>query len=418
MKTAGIVAEYNPFHTGHAHQIARTRALLGGEAAIVCVMSGNWVQQADCAIADKWTRARLALLGGVDLVLELPTPWATASAETFARGAVELLEATGVVDALSFGSECGDVAALKRAAACLDTEEYRAALKPLLDRGEPFAVCRQQAVEQLLGPETGGLLRRPNNNLGVEYLRALRALGSAITPLTVLREGAGHGERAAMASPSAGEAERRAAFWDANPFLSATSIRRSLLEEGDWDLMARYLPPGGAEALRGGMIALPALSAAQTAFLARLRTMTEADWAALPDSGAAEGLPARLVRAGSQARSVDEFLDLAKTKRYTRARLRRLALWAWLGLTAADLPTHPPYLRVLGASAAGQSRLRAMKKRAALPILTKPAHVRGLGEDCRRLFQLECRCTDLYGLLQPSPAPGGLEWTTSPVLLP
>ena len=417
MKTAGIVAEYNPFHTGHAHQIARTRALLGGETAIVCVMSGNWVQQADCAIADKWTRARLALLGGADLVLELPTPWATASAETFARGAVELLGATGVVDALSFGSECGDIAALERAAVCLDTEEYRSALKPLLDRGEPFAVCRQQAVEQLLGTETGELLRRPNNNLGIEYLRALRALGSSITPLTVLREGAGHGERAAMLSSSATEEERRAAFRASNPFLSATSIRHSLLEEGEWDLMAHYLPPGGVEVLQGGTISLPALASAQTSFLVRLRTMTEADWAALPDSGAAEGLPARLVRAGRQARSVEEFLELAKTKRYTHARLRRLVLWAWLGLTAADLPAHPPYLRVLGANGTGQSLLRTMKKRASLPILTKPAHVRNLGETCRRLFALECRCTDLYGLLLPSPIPGGLEWTSSPVLL-
>lgn len=416
MKTAGIVAEYNPFHTGHAHQIARTRALLGEDTAIVCVMSGNWVQQADCAVADKWTRARLALLGGVDLVLELPTPWATASAESFARGAVELLCATGVVDALSFGSECGDIAALGRVAACLDTEEYRAALKPLLDQGSPFAVCRQQAVEQLLGPEDGQLLRRPNNNLGVEYLRALRALNSPIVPLTVLREGAGHGERAAMLPVSATEEERRAAFWAANPFLSATAIRHILLE-GDWELVAHYLPPGGAEILRGGTIALPALSTVERAFLARLRTMTASDWAVLPDSGGAEGLPARLTRAGQQARSMEEFLDLAKTKRYTHARLRRLVLRAWLGLSASSVPPHPPYLRVLGFNATGRALLHEMKKRATLPVLTKPAHARKLDEPCLRLFELESRCTDLYGLLLPQIVPGGQEWTAPPVFL-
>ena len=137
MRCAGIVAEYNPFHRGHAYQIAQTRAALGGEAAVVCAMSGHWVQQADCGVADKWTRARLALMGGADLVLELPTPWATASAERFARGGVELLAATGVVDTLSFGSECGEIGPLAAAAACLDTEGYRDALRSRLSQGRP-----------------------------------------------------------------------------------------------------------------------------------------------------------------------------------------------------------------------------------------------------------------------------------------
>ena len=120
MTAAGIVAEYNPFHRGHAFHLARTREALGPESGAVCVMSGHWVQRGDCAVADKWTRAALALAGGADLVLELPTPWAMASAESFARGAVGLLAATGVVDVLSFGSEGGDLASLRSAAAALD----------------------------------------------------------------------------------------------------------------------------------------------------------------------------------------------------------------------------------------------------------------------------------------------------------
>ena len=120
MNISGIIAEYNPFHSGHARQIAETRRLLGEDAAVVCAMSGNWVQRADCAIADKWTRAAVALKGGADLVLELPTVWAASSAESFATGAVALLRACGVVDVLSFGSESGDPAALAAAAACLD----------------------------------------------------------------------------------------------------------------------------------------------------------------------------------------------------------------------------------------------------------------------------------------------------------
>lgn len=413
MKTVGIVAEYNPFHTGHAYQIARTKAALGEDCAVAAVMSGNWVQQGDCAVADKWTRARLALMGGVDLVLELPTPWATASAESFARGAVELLAATGVVDVLSFGSECGDLDALREVAACLDSDLYAAGLRRFLDEGMTFAACRQAVTEVLLGREKGALLASPNNNLGIEYLRALRRLGSPITPFTVRREGAGHGATCPAQTPGPDG--------DCAPppprFLSATHIRLRLAE-GRGEEIAPFLPTGGLEVLRQGtMGGPPALARVERAILARLRAMTAGDWAALPDSGAAEGLPGRLARAGGQAVSLAEFFDLAKTKRYTRARLARLVLWAWLGLTAADVPERPLYLRVLGASAAGRALLKDMKQTAALPVITKPAHVRALDDACQALFALEARCTDLYGLLLPQVPAGGREWTVPPVLL-
>ncbi len=192
MKIAGIVAEYNPFHTGHAYQIACTRAQLGEDCAVAAVMSGHWVQGGRPAIADKWTRTKLALLGGADLVLELPTVWAVSSAETFARGAVELLAAAQVVDVLSFGSECGDADKLRRAAICLNSPEYEAGLRRLVDGGTPFAAARQRAVEGLLGPELAELLSTPNNNLGVEYIRALDRLNRDIRPMTIRREGAPH----------------------------------------------------------------------------------------------------------------------------------------------------------------------------------------------------------------------------------
>lgn len=150
-------------------------------------MSGNWVQQADCAVADKWLRARLALMGGADLVLELPTVWATASAEDFARGAVEVLAASGVVDLLSFGSELGEIGPLCRIARCLDSPHYHRAVSALAAQGLPFARCRQQAVASLLGEEAAAPLSRPNNNLGIEYIRALQRLDSSIRPMTVLR---------------------------------------------------------------------------------------------------------------------------------------------------------------------------------------------------------------------------------------
>ena len=402
MKIAGIVAEYNPFHTGHAYQIEQTRADLGGDAGVVAVMSGNWVQQADCAIADKWTRARLALIGGVDLVLELPTVWAMSSAESFARGAVDLLEASGVVTRLSFGSECGDVDKLQRVAVCLDSPAYQAGLRRFLDEGMTFAGCRQAVVRGLLGEELSGLLSGPNNNLGVEYIRALNALDSAIQPMTVTRRGAGH-------NTISNEGNQP-------PFVSATQLR-AFLREDRWEAAEHYLVPGGRGVLKGNPMSLPDLARVERAMLARVRTMTADDWARLPDSGTAEGLPQRLEKAGRQCTTMEEFYDLSKSKRYTHARLRRLALWAWLGLTEADRPEHPPYLRVLGFNSRGQAILKEMKDRAVLPILTKPAHARDLEEVGRRLFELEARCTDLYDLcFQRIPAPGR-EWTTGPVIL-
>ena len=372
MTVAGVVAEYNPFHPGHALHLRETRRALGG-CAVVAVMSGNFVQRGECAVFDKWTRARAALEGGADLVLELPTVWAASSAETFARGAVELLAATGVVTHLSFGSECGAAQGLGRLARCLDSPAYRTALRRFLDQGLPFAACRQRAAAEVAGT-AAELLSRPNNNLGVEYLRALNALQSGIEPVTVRRAGAGHDGGAHPQYPSAS-------------FLREQILSGALAAEN----------PAG---LRCG----------ERAALAVLRAMDEGGFAALPDCG--EGLSHRLYRAVRQGRTLEEVYGLAKTKRYAHARIRRALLWGALGLREAHRPAHPPYLRVLGANEGGRALLREMKGRAALPVLTKPAHGRG-----EPLLELEARCTDFYQLCRREPGRCGLEWTTNPVML-
>ena len=383
METAGIVAEYNPFHRGHAWHIAETRRRLGGEAPVVCVMSGHWVQRGECALADKWLRAALALDRGADLVVELPTPWAMASAESFARGAVSLLAATGVVDVLSFGSETGELAPLEEAAAALDAPEYPEKLRAALGRGLSFPAARQEAAG-------AACLSAPNNNLGVEYLRSLRALGSTIRPLTVPRQGAGHD------GPAAGG------------FASASELRR-LFREGRGGEAAPYLTaPWSGE--------IADMNYIQRAVLSRLRTMGEGDWAALPDGGGAEGLPARLAKAAREAVSLEDFYTRAKTRRYTHARLRRLALAAFLGLRAAERPAAPPYVRVLGLGGRGRALLRKMKDTCPLPVIVKPAQARELDGPARTLFESEARYTDLYGLCFPAPRPCGAEWIHSPVV--
>ena len=383
METAGIVAEYNPFHRGHAWHIAETRRRLGGDAPVVCVMSGHWVQRGECALADKWLRAALALDRGADLVVELPTPWAMASAESFARGAVSLLAATGVVDVLSFGSETGELAPLEEAAAALDAPDYPERLRAALGRGLSFPAARQEAAG-------AACLSAPNNNLGVEYLRSLRALSSTIRPLTVPRQGAGHD------GPAAGG------------FASASELRR-LLRAGRGEEAAPYLTaPWSGE--------LADMQHIERAVLARLRTMGEGDWAALPDGGGAEGLPSRLAKAAREAVSLEDFYTRAKTRRYPHARLRRLALAAFLGLRAAERPAAPPYVRVLGLGGRGRALLRKMKDTCPLPVIVKPAQARELDGPARTLFESEARYTDLYGLCFPAPRPCGAEWIHSPVV--
>ena len=383
METAGIVAEYNPFHRGHAWHIAETRRRLGGEAPVVCVMSGHWVQRGECALADKWLRAALALDRGADLVVELPTPWAMASAESFARGAVSLLAATGVVDVLSFGSETGELAPLEEAAAALDAPDYPERLRAALGRGLSFPAARQEAAG-------AACLSAPNNNLGVEYLRSLRALGSTIRPLTVPRQGAGHD------GPAAGG------------YASASELRR-LLRAGRGEEAAPYLTaPWSGE--------LADMQHIERAVLSRLRTMGEGDWAALPDGGGAEGLPSRLAKAAREAVSLEDFYTLAKTRRYPHARLRRLALAAFLGLRAAERPAAPPYVRVLGLGGRGRVLLRRMKDTCPLPVIVKPAQAREMDGPARTLFESEARYTDLYGLCFPAPRPCGAEWIHSPVV--
>lgn len=383
METAGIVAEYNPFHRGHAWHIAETRRRLGGDAPVVCVMSGHWVQRGECALADKWLRAALALDRGADLVVELPTPWAMASAESFARGAVSLLAATGVVDVLSFGSETGELAPLEAAAAALDAPDYPERLRAALGRGLSFPAARQEAAG-------AACLSAPNNNLGVEYLRSLRALGSTIRPLTVPRQGAGHD------GPAAGG------------FASASELRR-LLRAGRGEEAAPYLTaPWSGE--------LADMQHIERAVLSRLRTMGEGDWAALPDGGGAEGLPSRLAKAAREAAGLEDFYTRAKTRRYPHARLRRLALAAFLGLRAAERPAAPPYVRVLGLGGRGRVLLRRMKDTCPLPVIVKPAQARELDGPARTLFESEARYTDLYGLCFPAPRPCGAEWIHSPVV--
>nr|WP_325212457.1 nucleotidyltransferase family protein [uncultured Oscillibacter sp.] len=384
MAAAGIITEYNPLHRGHVYLLEEARRLLGPEAGVICVMSGNFVQRGDFAVADKLSRAAAAVRSGSDLVLELPVPWALSSAEGFASGAVELLKATGAVTHLVFGSEGGDAAPLVRCAEALCSGDFPAKLREELKKGDSFPAARQRALEALLSKEDAAALSRPNDTLGVEYCKALR--GSGIRPVAVLRRGAEHDGEA----PESG-------------FASASAIR-ALLRRGEEEAALCLCAPAMAEGYRAERAAGRAPAGiwnCERAVLARLRFLEEADWAAL-DLGN-EGLYRRFARAAGSAGSLAELLETVKTKRYPLARLRRMAFRAYLGLPPAP-PERPAYLRVLAANRRGTALLAGMRKTAALPVLAKPAAVRRLSPEARGLFQMETRADRLFALACPDPA--------------
>ena len=402
MQIAGIIIEYNPMHRGHAYLLEQVRAHLGADTALIGVMSGNFVQRGDFAIVRKHARARAALESGMDLVLELPLPWAVSSAERFADGGVQLLEKTGLVSDLAFGSECGDAAVLQRAAKALLSPELDRLIQRELTKGDSFAAARQRALADLLPPEEASLLETPNNTLGIEYCKALLRRESAIRPMTVKRKGASYHDS------------------ELTEELPSATLVRSLLWEGERELALKRMPDAMVRVYEEEKAAGRApvfRENCERAILARLRSMTEADFAAL-DEGR-EGLYHRLYEASRTAVSVEEVLKTAKTKRYAYARLSRMVLWAYLGLTPAQFPAEVPYVRVLAANAAGRTLLGRMRETAAVPILTKPADVRRLPEPARRLFAWEAEATDLYTLAFPNltAAQGGAEWREGPVIL-
>jgi predicted nucleotidyltransferase len=321
----------------------------GENGAVVCVMSGNWVQRGEAAIADKWTRLLIALRGGADLVLELPTVWAASTAEKFALGAAAMLNCLGLVEVLSFGSESGDLEQLRAAADCLLSEQYGAVLGGYLKTGISFAAARQRAVRACTGP-AADCLSHPNDILAVEYLKALRTLDSPIIPAAVPRRGAGHDAAGAEGG-----------------YRSASALRELMLKER-WAEAEPFLPEGGGALLRTGGLA--DLRFCERGVLARIKAMDRSEFEALPDSG--EGLSNRLADAARRAGSLEELYALAKTKRYALSRLRRMVLWAFLGLSEADRPECPPYVRVLGLNQKGRAVLRDMRKTCALPVITKP----------------------------------------------
>lgn len=388
---AGIVAEYNPFHNGHLHQIETTRQ--AGATHIVAVMSGNFVQRGGCACAQKFVRANAAVACGVDLVLELPVAYAMATAERFSYGALSILGKLGCVDVLSFGSECGEVELLIKAAHAVLSPYCSEYTKTLLAQGITYARARQKSVEKLYGMEVANVLSSPNNTLAVEYLRQIILQNLKIVPYAVVRKGAEHDSTAPMGQ------------------IASASLLRNLLDLESVESLSPFVPSAAMNIYRSaatnGLLPFGTHSL-NTAVLSSLRTMNESDFADLPDIS--EGLDHRVFNAVRRAVSFDELLAEVKTKRYPLARIRRLIWNAYLRTPAHMFQTPPPYARVLAFNKKGKELLSEIVHAGAIPVSHSLAKLEQINPTCAEYAQLESKATDLFVLGLPTIQPCGSEY--------
>ena len=360
MNITGIICEYNPLHNGHKRQLDTIRAT-GPDAGIVCLMSGNFVQRGMPAIFDKALRAKAAIECGADLVLELPVTAALSSAETFASAGVSIL--SGFCHKLCFGAENADTEAMMQIAKALLKPRFSESLRQQLDTGLSFPAARQKALHAL-GIDTG-LLDLPNNILAVEYCKAILSQGSALIPMPIFRGGNYHDEMPDNENPS------------------ATAVRCLLQETRPWK---KYVPQQAHTCFENATH--HTLSAGERAILSRLRTMTDSEFEALPYGS--EGLWRKLMHNARSKASLEDILCATKSKRYTRTRLDRMVMCAFLRLTQKDLDTPAPYVRVLALNNRGREILK---------IARQTGTFLNIGQHYDHPYQhLENRCSDLYGL--------------------
>lgn len=387
-KLAGIIAEYDPFHNGHAWQLQQAKAL--GAQRVAVAMSCGLTQRGALPLLPESVRVQAALTCGADLVFALPAPYACSGAESFARAGVQLLAAAGC-DALVFGAETPDAALLMEAARVLSGAEYRTALKARLAAGaRSFAAARQAAVEAVC-PGTGlaALLDKPNNNLAVEYCKAILELGAALVPIPLPRQGAGHGQ----------------ALTETGGQFASASALRTLWQNGGADAAAPYVPaevlPLYREAFAAGQYI--DLAAAQRCQLALLRSRCAGTAPFAQVRGISEGLEHRLEAAVRSSTTHAELLDSLTTVRYPRARMRRLAMDAALDYSADAFPALPPYLHLLGA----QKDALPLLKAAALPVSHSLARLAEQNVPCRAVVDAQLRACDFGALCRKKPEPMG-----------
>ena len=370
MSNFGIVCEFNPLHNGHEYLIKLSREL--GASNVCCIMSGNLTQRGEFSIVDKYSRAEAAIKGGADLVLELPYPWSGASAEYFATAAVKI--ASSYCDKLIFGSECGDIDLLKKAAEICNDEEFLNEYLQRTTNGEGAAFAFVSCLDS-----RGISGFNSNDILGVAYIRAINRLKLDIEPITVKRQGSAY----------------NCSEINDNMFQSATAIRKSIVSGCE---VENHIPKYMNEIIKReaqcGMIT--SIKNAEKAVLGYFRMANIGDFDNIADAGG--GIGNRLIRASRESVTYEDMLDYTKTKRYTDAKLRRAIMFCMTGVTSDDIKSLPAFTNLLGASCSGRRLLSEKRKHNGIKVIAKSADA----PDCRQK-ELSSKLDCIFALATDKP---------------
>lgn len=396
MKIIGIVVEYNPFHKGHLHQIQELKSKHSPDGIIV-VMSGHFVQRGEPALLDKWTRAKFALECGVDLVIELPTYYATASAETFARAGVKTLIDTGIVTHICFGSESDNLDHMIEISRVLNDEPpaYKDALSRELAKGLVYPKARENALGQTMpqGQDTQFNLNQSNAILGIEYLKALRYYKSHMTPILIKRQGDNYRDLSIHST-----------------YASASAIRKRLFDGNDRSFLYDVLPsPVSSFLVDQPQNSFARLDDYESFIRYAIKRHTPKSLAKI--RGIREGLENKIIQCERDSKNLEEFFIKLKSKRYTMTSLTRISIQILLGIE--HIQEEPNYIRVLGFSPRGQGLLKLMKTQSHREIITTLSKTTIAVKENPHMG-LDILATDLYHL--PNNGPSGLDYTTMPIM--
>ena len=391
MKICGIVAEYNPFHNGHKYQINKVKEEFGADG-IVAVMSGNFIQRGLPALFDKWTRAKMALQNGVDLVIELPTYYAVSSAEYFATGAISILNSLGVINDMCFGASTTDIDTLKRISNVLflEPEGFKKLLRSDLKRGASFPIARSNALKNFLKKEydakyIADILLDPNNILAIEYLKALQYLNSEINPVAIKRKGTDYNSLEIV-----------------DNICSATAIREKLMksEVGSLDSV---MPDSCYSIIESEIINGKApmyLKNFEKEILYSFRRATSDEISSISD--VTEGLENTIKKCSNEKFTLDEFIEEVKSKRYTRTRIQRIMLSMLLNIKKEDIEGYKhnlQYIRVLGFNKNGEKILSKIYNNCKISVVTNvPKFMKTANNSQLKMIEKDILATNIYTL--------------------
>ena len=404
MRSVAVIAEFNPFHNGHAHLLREIRRRLGDDTLVTAIMSGWYVQRGAPAIADPYTRAEMALAAGFDLVLELPFPYSIGSAADFASAGVALADRLGCFDTLAFGCECDDIETLERLGTIRASDAYRTAVERARSDGEGkrlgYAALSRRVLSELCGDSAAAALA-PNNTLAIEYLAALRTRQSPIVPLPVKRIGDGY----ASEVPSHSK-------------ITSAGAIRPLLSKENIDKIERYIEAEALSPLTRAILCgeAPVLvsNRLSDAILAFFIASSDGSVSPSSGSGADAELVRRLCAAARDALDLDDLLDRVSARSLTDSYIRRVMLRAFLGVTSSELRQSPEYTRVLGFRDSGRALLRLAKRKGNVALLTKSADYSSLPEPAAKQAARALAADRFCYLAMPSPRPAADAYRGAP----